>query len=130
SQVSIIPAPDTGPLPDDATGMLFTELVPGRFSLLVALANLESGATNQPSVLRFDRIDGQWVRGAELPGDPSSPGELVSCDLNRDGPNALIIAGGLAPGRYPEPAGTRVYLNHGGRLEFDPVRSAPLSRAG
>src|SRR4029450_9472481 len=112
------------PLPDDAMQALGLVLAPGTRSILVSLANFESAGTNAPGVLRFDQASDGWVPGEPLAGCSSSAGALAAGDVDGDGDTDLVVAGRWVPGRYPEPADTRVFRNDAGRLVLD----ADLSR--
>ncbi len=134
--ITPLPPLDSTPLPDDATGLLAVQLSPGVQSLFVGLSHLESRNPALPGVLRYDRplSGGPWRSGPSLPRtDESDPGTLLSADLDGDALPDLIVAGRHIPGRYPEPASTRVFRNdprQPGQLIPDDGFSAPLGRVG
>lgn len=60
----------------------------------------------------------------------SSIGPLALADVDGDADLDLFAGGRFLPGRYPEPASSRIYLNQGGRFTFDSDRSEPFEALG
>jgi hypothetical protein len=51
-------------------------------------------------------------------------------DLDLDGDLDLFVGGRVVPGRYPEPATSRIFRWEGGRFQLDPDNTAVLQGAG
>ena len=77
------------------------------------------------------RLEGQRV----VTGDPialemSSSGALALGDINGDGQLALFIAGGVAPGRYPVGAPSKLYRQNGRQWQLDPRNNVLFDNLG
>ncbi|MBI2949794.1 MAG: VCBS repeat-containing protein [Verrucomicrobia bacterium] len=118
------------PLADDATAVLGWTSSGGQRGLLVGLANYESALTNAPAVLRYDFANGTLNEGPNLSSIGGSPGALAAADIDSDGDLDLLVAGRFIPGRYPEPASSRMFLNENGQLVLDAKNSGALERTG
>jgi hypothetical protein len=99
-------------------------------SVLVALGNYEATSTNGASVLRYDVSAGGIGAGTNLAPVESSSGPLALGDVNRDGQLDLFVGGRVLPGRYPEPASSRIYQNKEGQLQLDEERSRLFKNVG
>jgi hypothetical protein len=99
-------------------------------TILAALGNYEAASTNLPSVLRFDSSASNAVMGAPLPPAESCSGPLALGDVNLDGQLDLFVGGRVVPGRYPEPASSRIFLNSAGKFELDEANSRLLKNVG
>jgi hypothetical protein len=97
---------------------------------LAALANYESGDTNQPSVLRWDFDGGALKPGAPLPSLGSSPSALALGDVDGDGQPELFVGGRVNIRRWPEPATSKLFHNTAGAFSEDMANSRALEHVG
>jgi hypothetical protein len=118
------------PLPDDLLGLVVFTNANKQRSVLAALANVESGDTNQPSVLRWDWVEGRFRSGEPVPSIGSSPGALALGDVDGDGAPDLFVGGRVTPRRWPEPAVSKLFHNDGRKFIVDEDNSKLLAGAG
>lgn len=118
-------------LPDDVIGLAWLPGAKGKGSLFAALANYESGDTNQPSVLRWDFADGKAIAGEPLPGiGSSSPAALALGDVDGDGAADLFVGGRVIPRRWPEPPVSKLFHQAAGKFVVDEANTRALAGAG
>jgi hypothetical protein len=130
------PAPSTYLLSADMdqSTVLGWQQESGVGSLLVGLSNFENAPgtfTNTPSARQLSfGPEAEWALGARLPGQLSTTGPMALGDLEGNGDLSLFVGGRTIPGRYPEPASSRLYKIKNGRFELDEKNSALFSNLG
>lgn len=124
-------SPWQSPAPDDLTGLVGWTPEPGKIALLAGVSRYESEPGEGPAVWRYEAGGGEMPQTVvtAVAGD-ASPGPLAVADVNGDGALDLLVGGRVIPGQYPVAASSRLYLNHGGRLELDQANTALLQQVG
>ena len=110
---------ESEPLSREQTGGVWMNVVDDVFQYLVGSSNYESGLRSHGAVEVRERVDGALSVKGELPGQVATVGPVVSLDYDQDGDLDLFVGGRVNPGRYPEPAISRLYRNDGGRFRLD-----------
>jgi hypothetical protein len=113
---------------DDQTTVLGRATGVGSSELLLGQANYERAGTN--GVRRFELWSGD-IQGKEtLDTGPSSIGPLALGDLKGDGNLELFVGGRVMPGRWPEPAHSRLLRKEKGKYVVDAENTRKLDQAG
>ncbi|MBT5927177.1 MAG: VCBS repeat-containing protein [Verrucomicrobia bacterium] len=116
----------------DQTDIVAWKEADGRMRLAVSVSNytkaVQSGLEaikSQSSVLIYKEQDDQFQLVQSLPGQRALPGCLELLDYDGDGDQDLFVGGRMNPGRYPEPAISRLYENENGffKLNLDQSRA-------
>jgi hypothetical protein len=116
----------------DAAGIVGWTAAPGKPALLTGVSNFEAeGAAGIPSVRIIQpNPQKQFTETHVLPGGTSTTGPLTVADVDSDGDLDLFVGGRTIPGRYPEPADSKLYLNNDGTLELDKVNAITFKKLG
>jgi len=110
---------ESEPLSRDQTGGIWMNVVDDVFQYLVGSSNYESGLRSHGAVEVRERVDGGLSLKGELSGQVATVGPVVALDYDQDGDLDLFVGGRVNPGRYPEPAISRLYRNDRGRFRLD-----------
>ncbi|MDZ7362791.1 MAG: VCBS repeat-containing protein [candidate division KSB1 bacterium] len=100
----------------------------GATALLVGYSNFEDGASGNASAQSYDFKTGQSLQS--FGGDMESTGPLALADYDNDGDLDLFVGGRTIPGRYPQPASSRLYRNDNDSFTLDVANSARLEKIG
>ena len=117
---------------NDTAGMVGWTVAPGKPALLTGVSNFEAeNAVEIPSVqVMQPDLKKQFAETQVLPGAQASTGPLTVADVDNDGDLDLFVGGRTNPGRYPEPADSKLYLNNNGTLETDKANSDVFKKLG
>jgi hypothetical protein len=121
-------APFTNAVPRDLTSVLAWSPDGSALTVLAGLSNWEEGLTTNPAV-RIYNLQSRSTQDA-LVRQLASTGPLALGDIDGDGHLECFVGGRMLPGRYPEPASSRLYQNVGGQLRIHRESAKALDRAG
>ena len=103
---------------------------PAACLVLLGQSSYRTGATEDPAVLSFTGSSNPGTTGPPLGPWNSSVGPMALADLRGDGSLALFVGGRVVPGRYPEPATSRLFRMVDGQFTPEVEANALLEQAG
>jgi hypothetical protein len=95
----------------------------GGSSLLVGCSNYENLQSSDAFFMRYDFGNESVVSSARVIGDKSTTGPMALADYDGDGNLDLFTGGRTIPGRYPEPASSKLYKNDKATFTIDETNS-------
>jgi hypothetical protein len=114
----------------DQTTVLGLKTASSRATLLVGTSNFEDLTRRTPAAIRHHFGNGRWEAAKEFPADSSATGPMTLGDYDGDGDLDLFVGGRTIPGRYPEPASSRLFRNHKGIFKLDSLNSKSFANLG
>ena len=118
------------PAVDDQTSIVAAKRRDGTTLLLIGSADHESPDPPASAVTRF-AVEGRKVSTADaIPSEAASTGPMALADIDGDGSLELFVGGRMVPGRYPEPASSRLFRLGGSAPTPDADNSRALEKAG
>jgi hypothetical protein len=112
----------------DQCGLVAWHPATNQANLLAGLSNYEDGDSTGPGVRRYEFPE-QKVDDS-LTTTMSSTGPLALTDVNGQGVLELFVGGRMIPGRYPEPASSRLFRWQGQKWEPDTENTRALENIG
>ena len=125
-----VPSLDEEPA-GDLAGIVALPRPTGGTLVFVAASNYEGtpGDSSWIDVYETD-ASGRIQPVDRLPFGTSSIGPLALADMDGDGDLDLFAGGRAVPGRYPEPASSRLYRQDEGRFTYDATASTSFNEIG
>ena len=103
----------------DFTGVAAWRTANGAMHMLAGIANYEDEDVRREAVRRWELTKEFGKKDAVAPGMRSSTGPIALADVDADGDLDLFVGGRTVPGRYPEPASSRLFRREGDRFVSD-----------
>lgn len=89
----------------------------GRAHLIIGISNYQGRGVHLPAA-EYYIVDGSSATHVQtFEGFRSTIGSVTLADFSGNGYPDLFLAGAINPGRYPEPASSKLYLNNGTLFE-------------
>jgi hypothetical protein len=114
----------------DQTTWLGFQTSDGAVELLCGLSNYEDSKASTNAVLRFHFADHKLALLEPIRGWGDSVGPLCLADIDRDGEPDLFVGGRIKPGRFPEPAASKLFRRKDGRFIEDDNNSRLFATVG
>ncbi len=102
----------------------------GRTHLIIGFSNYQSGSRQMHSAKYFIIEQNRASLVQTFEGMRSTAGTFSLADFNGNGYPDLFMAGTVNPGRYPEPASSRLYINRGEHFELFDIENSPFENVG
>jgi hypothetical protein len=114
----------------DQTTVLGWTREEGATCLIVGYSNFEDPKTGPAFVQCYDLHSANGKAAQKITGDLSSTGPMTMADYDNDGDLDLFVGGRTIPGRYPEPASSRLYRNENEAFKLDEKNTELLKDIG
>lgn len=115
---------------NDQTGVIAWKSAGGNTNIIVAENHYESEGRQSDAVKIYSHRNGIFELVDSLAGDNSCTGPVALGDYSGNGYPDLFVGGRVIPGRYPEPASSRLYINTGDRFILDEENTRILNNVG
>jgi enediyne biosynthesis protein E4 len=115
-------------VPRDQTSVLAMRNELGHTVILCGSANYADGLPTGCGVRQYDL--GRNLLDESFPAHASSTGPLALADIDGHGDLDLFVGGRVVPGRYPEPAVSRIYRRQDGVWRLDESNTRVLANVG
>jgi hypothetical protein len=117
------------PVPADTAAIVGWSEKAGEPLVTVGLSTFENDATHSAAVAVL-HSNADLTGGKKLPANSATAGAISAADVNGDGALDLFVAGRTVPGRYPEPASSRLFLRQADGFVEDTKTNALLKNIG